>query len=135
MATREEDAARWQAISLNSRKAAQYLLEVECDRSSISRSYYAAYAAITSALVRQGITLGHDGNNPGHAGLPTLIVNNLTLLPLSVRFDLNKALRRLYAARIEADYDPVKSIDGTATLAAIRDVNRIFMFLAIEEES
>ncbi len=73
MATREEEAEQWRLISLNSRKAAQHLLEAECYRSSISRSYYAAYAAITSALIRQGITLGHGGNNPGHAGLPIYV--------------------------------------------------------------
>ncbi len=66
MPTREEEVTRWRAISLNSRKAAQHLLEVECYRSSASRAYYAAYAAITSALVQQGITLGYGGNNPGH---------------------------------------------------------------------
>jgi len=55
MATREEESARWRAISRDRRKAAQRLLKAECYRSSISRSYYAAYAAITGALVAQGI--------------------------------------------------------------------------------
>lgn len=89
MPTRDEEAEQWRLVSLNSRKAAQHLLVTDCHRSSISRSYYAAYAAVTSALIRQGITLGHGGSNPGHAGLPALIVNNLSSLPLTARFDLN----------------------------------------------
>ena len=81
MATREEEAAQWRAISRNNRKAAQRLLEVGCYRSSASRAYCAAYAAVTSALIRQGITLAHDGNNPSHISLPVLVLNNLTFLP------------------------------------------------------
>jgi len=38
MPTREEEAGQWQAISFNSRKAAQHLLETACYRSSVSRS-------------------------------------------------------------------------------------------------
>jgi len=81
-----------------------------------------------------GGDLGYGGNNPGHAGLPVLVVNTLTLLPLTVRYDLNKALRRLYAARIGSDYDPAVAISNAAALDAIRDVNRIFLFLGIQEK-
>lgn len=133
MATREEEAARWRAISLNSRKAAEKLLEAECYRSSVSRAYYTAYAAITSVLIRQGITLAHDGNNPNHISLPTRVLNNLTFLPLTTRFDLNKALRRLYAARIEADYNSDAAVNGAVVFEALRDMNRILTLLATEE--
>ena len=84
MPTREEEAEQWRLISLNSRKAAQHLLEAECYRSSVSRAYYAAYSALTAALIRQGITLGYGGNNPGHAGLPVLVVNNLIGLGIAI---------------------------------------------------
>lgn len=134
MPTRDEDAEHWRLISLNSRKAAQRLLEAECYRSSVSRSYYAAYAAITSLLIRQGITLAYAGNNPSHLSLPTLVVNNLTFLPLPGRFELNKSLRRLYAARIGADYDAAAEVGQTAALAMLRDLNRVFTLLAIKEE-
>ena len=128
MATREE-AERWLAISFNSRKAAQQLLVMECYRSSISRSYYAAYSAVTSMLVRQGITLGYGGSNPGHAGLPALVVDNLTLLPLTARFDLNKSLRRLYRARAEADYAAAIVVNNAAAKRSIRDLARVFQLL------
>ncbi len=129
MPTREEEAAQWQAISRDSRKAAQHLLEVDCCRSSISRSYYAAYAALTSALITQGITFGQGGNNPGHAGLPVYILNNLTALPLTRRFDLNKSVRRLYAARIQADYVAVTVADRAAALNALRELSLVLAAL------
>ena len=133
MATREEEAARWRAISRDSRKAAQRLLEAGCCRSSVSRAYYAAYAAITSALIRQGITLAHDGNNPSHISLPVLVLNNLTFLPLTARFDLNRALRRLYAERVEADYNAAAIVNGGVVIETLRDMNRILTLLDIEE--
>ena len=51
-----------------------------------------------------------------------------------MHYDLNKALRRLYAARIGSDYDPAVAISNAAALDAIRDVNRIFLFLGIQEK-
>ena len=132
MATREEEAARWQAISRSSRKAAQRLLEEECYRSSVSRAYYAAYAAVTSALVRQGITLGHGGNNPGHAGLPVYVLNNLTALSLASRFEVNKAIRRLYRARVESDYVAAAIVDKGVAKKTLRDLGRILQLLGLE---
>lgn len=132
MPTRDEEAEQWRAMSFNSRKAAQHLLEAECYRSSVSRAYYAVYSAITSTLIRQGITLGHGGNNPGHAGLPVYVLNNLTLLPLITRFEINKALRRLYRERAEADYVAAAAVDNAAAKKALRDLNRVLQLLGIE---
>lgn len=129
MATRDDEAAQWKVISRSSRRAAQHLLEVDCCRSSISRAYYAAYAALTSALIAQGITFGQGGNNPGHAGLPVYILNNLTALPLTRRFDLNKSVRRLYAARIQADYVAFSTEDRAAALNALRELSLILSAL------
>ena len=132
MPTHDEDAEQWQAMSLNNRRAAQRLLETECYRSSVSRAYYAAYSALTAALIHQGITLGYGGNNPGHAGLPVLVVNNLTSLPLTARYDLNKSLRRLYRAQVEADYAAVVVVDNAAAKRSIRDLARVFQILGLE---
>lgn len=134
MPTREQEAASWQLISFDSRKAAQRLLEAECYRSCVSRAYYAAYAAITSALIRQGIALGHGGNNPGHAGLPIYVLNNLTRLPLTTRFEINKALRRLYRARAEADYVAAAMVDRLAAKKMLRDLNRVLQLLGAERK-
>ena len=132
MATREEEAARWRAISRDSRKAAQRLLEAGCYRSSVSRAYYAAYSAITSALIQQGITLGYGGNNPGHAGLPGYVLNNLTSLSLVSRFEINKALRRLYRGRAEADYVATAIVDFAAAKRSARDLGRVLQLLGVE---
>ena len=133
MATREDEADRWRAISRNSRKAAQHLLEVECYRSSVSRAYYAAYAAITSELIRGGITLGYGGGNPGHAGLPVYVLNNLTTLPMASRYEINKAIRRLYRARLEADYVATAAVDEASIKRATRDMGRVLQILGTDK--
>ena len=129
MATREEETVRWRAISLNSRKAAQHLLEEECYRSSVSRSYYAAYAAITSALVQHGIPFSQGRDGPSHAGLPAYILNNLNVLPQTTRYELNKAIRRLYASRIEADYVVAAISDKTVAVSSLRELRHVLLLL------
>lgn len=129
MATREVEARQWQAISWNNRKAAQHLLEAECYRSSISRSYYAAYAAITGELVAQGIPFSQARGGPSHAGLPAYILNNLSVLPQTMRFDLNKAIRRLYASRIEADYVVATLSDRAVAMNSLRDLRHVLLLL------
>ena len=134
MATREEEAAQWQSISRNSREAAQRLLKAECYRSSISRSYYAAYAAITGALVAQGIPFSQARGGPSHAGLPAYILNNLSALPQTMRFDINKAIRRLYASRVEADYVIATLSDRSVAVNSLRDLRSVLLLLGTDQE-
>jgi hypothetical protein len=58
-------------------------------RSSVSRSYYAAYCAVTSELVGRGVSFPHGRKNPGHEQLPNLVLHNLTL-PMNVRRQLKR---------------------------------------------
>jgi len=60
------------------------------------------------------------------------VLNNLTLLPLTVRFEINKALRRLYRARAEADYVAAAVVDNAAAKKTLRDLNRVLQLLGIE---
>jgi uncharacterized protein (UPF0332 family) len=134
MATREEETVQWLAIGLNSRKAAQHLLDEECYRSSISRSYYAAYAAITGELVQLGIPFSQGRDGPSHAGLPAYILNNLNVLPQTVRFELNKAIRRLYASRVEADYVVAAISDKAVAVSSLRDLRHVLLLLDIDKK-
>ncbi|MGI4788104.1 MAG: hypothetical protein ACRYFS_04560 [Janthinobacterium lividum] len=74
------------------------------------------------------------GNNPGHAGLPVYVLNNLTLLPLVTRFEINKALRRLYRARAEADYVAAAIVDKPAAKKMLRDLSRVLQLIGIERK-
>ena len=134
MATREEEAQQWQDISRNSRKAAQRLLDLECYRSSVSRAYYAAYAAVTSELVARGLLFAQARSNPDHAGLPAYVLNNLGTLAQTTRFDINRAIRRLYALRIDADYVAEATLDRAMALSALHDLGRVFIGLGLENK-
>jgi uncharacterized protein (UPF0332 family) len=79
------------------------LARAEHWRSSVSRSYYAAYSAVTSRLNERGVSFPHGWNNPGHEQLPNLILHNLTL-PINIRRRLKQWIEFLRNAREDADY-------------------------------
>lgn len=116
--------ATWTELSVDSFESAKTLLERKRMRSSVSRAYYAAYSAITFELARtRGVTFAHGRNNPSHEQLPALIRHNLNRrrFPDPARRDLNKALRRLRFARVEADYVPSAHCDASVARNCLRD--------------
>ena len=125
--------ATWRELSLECRKAAKNLLTEDWLRSSINRSYYAAYAALSGRL--EGKVIYKEGrNNPAHADLPTYILRNLDTLSRQTRFDLVKAVGRLWKARVIADYVPATYVDRSIALNALRDANTILLAMEIEDE-
>ncbi len=90
--------ATWRELSLDNLEAAKVLLAAGHIRSSINRSYYAAYCAISQALVTRGVQFARGWNNPSHEQLLTLIRNGLPL-PRGTRQPLLQAVRRLRFAR------------------------------------
>jgi hypothetical protein len=123
----------WSELSLECRRAAKDLLTEDCLRSSINRSYYAAYAALSSKL--EGKVIYKEGrDNPAHADLPAYILCNLDTLSRQTRFDLVKAVGRLWKARVIADYIPAAYIDRSIALNALRDANTVLLTLEIQDE-
>jgi Uncharacterized conserved protein related to C-terminal domain of eukaryotic chaperone, SACSIN len=123
--------ATWQEMSIDCRDAAKDLLAANRYRSSISRSYYAAYCAVTGAL--EGVVdFAHAGNNPAHEVLANLILNNLYDTPERTRRDLRQAVSRLWKVRVEADYIPSAYIDRSIAVNAFRDANRVLLALEVE---
>ncbi len=125
--------ATWREASLECRTAAKTLLTVGYLRSSINRSYYAAYAALSSKL--EGKVIYKEGrDNPAHADLPIYILRNLDALSRQTRFGLVKAVGRLWKARVIADYVPATYVDRRIALNALRDANTILLALEIKDE-
>jgi uncharacterized protein (UPF0332 family) len=125
--------ATWRELSLECQKAAKNLLREECLRSSINRSYYAAYAALSGRLEGK-VIYKEDRNNPAHADLPTYILHNMDAFSRETRFDLAKAVSRLWKARVGADYIPAAHVDRNIALDALRDANAILMALERDHE-
>ena len=111
-------------MSQDSLQAAQKLLFEGHLRSSISRSYYVAYCAVTGELVKRGVDFPSGWNNPAHDQLPELVLNN-TRLPRNSRYQINKALRRLRKARENADDRPSASLEHSDALRMFHDAHLI----------
>lgn len=74
----------WEEMSLVRLRAAKALVDLGFYRDSISRSYYAAYCAATSAVIGRNVTFAFGRRNPSHDQLPDLLLNTGTL-PKAVR--------------------------------------------------
>ncbi|HMV47892.1 MAG TPA: DUF4258 domain-containing protein [Blastocatellia bacterium] len=66
--------ATWAELSRESLQAARSLAREGFWRSSINRSYYAAYCAVTGELVKRCVSVVRGWNNPAHEQLPKGII-------------------------------------------------------------
>ena len=123
----------WEDMSRDCRNAARKLLDEDHLRSSISRSYYAAYCAVTSMLMARHMRFPYSWHNPAHNQLPDLILHNTTL-PFRVRYEINKALRRLRKLREDADYRPGASLERVDAIHALRDATFILRIVEVQRD-
>jgi uncharacterized protein (UPF0332 family) len=124
--------ATWEELSLDSLRAAQKLLDEGHLRSSVSRSYYAAYCAVAGELTRRGVRFPRARRNPAHEQLTALIRNGLPL-QIGARRRLTRAVRRLRYARESADYRPGISVQRALALACVFDAFAVLELLEISQ--
>jgi len=124
--------ATWQELSLDCLRAAQMLAGEGYWRSSISRSYYAAYCAVTSGLVVQGVRFGLGWHNPPHEHLLNLMTHNLTL-PQDVRRRLRRRMRILRHTREDADYRPSITVNRAMALDCMRDAIVVLQDMGVQD--
>lgn len=122
----------WQEIGRDNFRAARDLYDVGQYRSSASRSYYAAFSVVTHELNAAGARFGGPQETPTHQAVPKLMKQYLTL-PGRQMITSIAIIRRLYAARIAADYQR-RSTDGVAALDALRDAAAFFRYLGVDDE-
>jgi uncharacterized protein (UPF0332 family) len=123
--------ATWQELSLDGLRAAKMLAGEGYWRSSVSRSYYAAYCAVTSGLVVGGLRFGRDWHNPPHEHLLRLMTHNLTLSQ-DVRRRLRRCMRILRHAREDADYRPGITVDRPMALDCLRDAIVVLQDMGVQ---
>ena len=124
--------ATWQEIGLDSFYAAQILYEQQRFRSSVSRSYYAAFSIVTHQLIQAGVGFGGQQETPNHQAVPKLMKQSLAL-PNRQMVSSIAIIRRLYAARIAADYQR-RTTDEMTAREAIRDSVVLFRYLEVDYE-
>ena len=124
--------ATWRELSLDNLESAKALAGEGRVRSSVSRSYYAAYCALTEALISRGVRFARGWNNPAREQLAALISHNLPHSQ-NTRRRLAKLARLLRSAREDADYRPGISIDRPLMLNCIRDAIAVLQDLGVIE--
>ena len=124
--------ATWQEIGIDNFRAGRELLDAKRYRSSVSRFYYAAFSVLTHELSIAGADFGEDQETPSHKGLPKLLKLHLRL-PVKQKAEAIAITRRLYAARINADYQRWTT-DENVTQDAMRDAAKLFRYLEINHD-
>jgi uncharacterized protein (UPF0332 family) len=122
----------WQEIARENLVAAKSLSQDARWRSSVSRAYYAAYAAVAGAL--EGLAQFPEGRHgPSHDRLPQLVMTYLTVFKVYERRKLSVAARRLYRQRIAADYEPPMRVELEEARIALRDASFIVRSIEIAQ--
>src|SRR5688500_15168993 len=111
-------------MAVDALAAAKELMDTSRYRSSVNRSYYSAYCAITSLITERRVALARGWNNPPHEQLRRL-VQGRSDLSVSEPRRINRALRRLRLHRENADYRPLAQVDRQVALACIHDAGMI----------
>ena len=112
--------ATWVELSQESLRAAGLALRSECYRSSVSRAYYAAFAAVVSMLDEKGVKFTKGRYGPSHQKVPQMIKKHMPGLAIHRRAKLLAAMNLLYKLRLDADYKPPRTVDlGSARQSLI----------------
>ena len=119
----------WKALSLECFKSAQILRTRGMHRSSVNRSYYAAYCAITANLPQE-TQFAHGMQNPSHQQIRKLLDSTLGISPAR-RKRHAKALNFLWHSRVDADYRPTRSIAEQASIDCIHHASLICSTLEV----
>ena len=110
------------AIALENYQAAVLTAQQGWHNVSVTRSYYAVFMAMWAAL---------DDPPKGrwaHGGIVDQFVHGQWCTPpMPLARDLTRAIRRLYADRVDADYGIVRltALESTASLTTARQVVRL----------
>ncbi|MBV9851376.1 MAG: HEPN domain-containing protein [Armatimonadetes bacterium] len=122
--------ATWQEIGVDSFQAARELYQTGRYRSCVSRFYYAAFSVLAHELAANGVAFGDQQETPNHKGMPKLIKLHLPL-EAKAKADCIAIIRRLYAARIVADYQR-RTLDAAIARDAMRDAAALFRLLGVD---
>ncbi|MEM1213004.1 MAG: HEPN domain-containing protein [Planctomycetota bacterium] len=126
----------WAQLGRDNYAAAQLLLEAGQLRSSISRAYYAVYSVITHYFSStRNVDFAYGGNNPSHAQMLALALNNLDTKTLSeaVRRDLRSQVRGMQRRRVIADYAPTHTVDKQDARDQVRSAKYVLRSLGVDQ--
>lgn len=113
---------------------ASRLLRDRHPRSSVSRAYYAAYAAVTHRLTKvKNITLDYGDNNPAHGSIVNYIQRGFVFLGYTQQ-DIDvivSSVNNLYRDRLIADYQPGEPVDEVRANRCVRWAEKVLVDLGL----
>ncbi len=124
----------WQDMAVDSLRAAKKLRDAGHFRSSVSRAYYAVFCLVTAELCKV-TSVGGFGRyaHPPHREMTRFVQNCLrTRMAVGQAEWLNSLIRRLYKARLEADYVCGAAIDLALARDTLRDAHIVFRLLKVQ---
>jgi uncharacterized protein (UPF0332 family) len=121
----------WDDLGKSCRRAAQEVKE-QHPRSCVSRAYYAAFTVLNERLLPHEAP-PHNYETHAHRRLPDLIEEYLFPTDQRRRRSLRMTVRRLYNARLDADYRLSRTVDQAIALGALRDAKAIFQTLGVDD--
>lgn len=122
----------WARLAADSLDAAGELYRAGRFRSSVSRSYFAGFSAVTHNLVMRGANFAPGREAPSHTSLREMVEANLGGLSRSRRHRLRSMLNESYAWRIDADYRPAVTVDRMLARNAMINASQVLGMLGIE---
>ena len=120
-------------MGTDSLKAAKKLKDAGCFRSCISRAYYAAFSRVTSELIKAaGPGAFGRYRHPRHHQIPRSMDAHLgrQLAEPDLKW-LKAVIRRLYKARLDADYVSGAAVDEALARDMLRDAHVVFRVLGV----
>jgi uncharacterized protein (UPF0332 family) len=127
----EANLTPWIEISLDSFHAAGVLFRTGRWRSCISRYYYAAFSAVSETLRKNGyLRAGYE--TPPHREVTRLIDQHLSSFYPKQRRAMKAAIRRMYGARLIADYRSLRTNDRDIAKNMQRDTIELYRMLGVE---
>jgi uncharacterized protein (UPF0332 family) len=123
----------WDAIGRDSLEAGRLLFKEGRWRSSISRSYYAAFSVVVGRVLPH-VKLPPRMMTPRHNALPKQVMKHLTRLYPKQQRLVSGMLVRLYRARIRADDNAPKNVEREDALASIRMAAAVMKLLGVQGE-
>ena len=122
---------KWEEVSQDAFRAAGELWRTGRFRSNASRAYYAAFSALTLKL-RGKAPFPPQFETPHHRDVPSLIGRFLTEYYPKGRRELQTAVRRLYKARLDADYKVSVDTSKEIGLRSLRDAAFVLKSCGVE---
>lgn len=121
----------WLDMSEQAWKAGRVLQSNRKHRACANRFYYAAFSAVTAELRKHKSNFAYGYEHPPHREIGREIKRMLTNFSKQDRDDLRDAVRRLYDARIDADYHANAPMTSTLTRNAMRDARFVLTSLGV----